>query len=57
VTVGRQGGLKLAHPFFDLVVEVSIAVVRLGAFSGRILCSAIGITPSREIIFPTGLGL
>jgi len=57
VTAGRQGSLELAQLFFDLVVELSIAIVRLGTFSGRILYAAIGIAPSREIMFLTGLGL
>ena len=54
---GRAGCLELAQLLFDLVVEVWIAIIRLSAFSGRAVYAAIGITPSQEIMFLTGLGL
>ncbi|UFZ05634.1 hypothetical protein LQG66_04785 [Bradyrhizobium ontarionense] len=49
--------MEFGQLFLDLVVEVLIAIRQLGTLSGRMLYAALGLTPSPDIMFLTGLSL
>ncbi|WP_315757427.1 MULTISPECIES: hypothetical protein [unclassified Bradyrhizobium] len=49
--------MELSQLVIDLAVEVLSAIARLGTFSGRMLYAAFGLTPAREIMLLTGVGL
>ena len=49
--------MELGELFLNLVVEVLIAIGQLGTLSERMLYAGLGLTPSRDIMFLTGVSL